>query len=312
MPNTSSSRGGSGGRRSSVSSGGTGSLSSPAATSHSESTIYAGHDEENVHDDDEEPVPGLEPDDDDTTDPFDRDDDDSIGDGGDSDIEGEEVLEHTNAARASLFDRMNEMSEDGRINRNQHEVADEFDDLIAGDRVFFDYETTDLKIHRPPQSWTPKPIIASAQEPPFDEVDNPGEWPEHVFQPKFTEKGSSKKHSHHELPAGLRVVPQDLETGKRTAGDYEFIYDGSFDQSGYFLNPFRPGSDTEGARSSSLDINKLIAHGLALDTLHQPGWWHQLVLPFCDPSKSGINGDGRKGYYQPVTSFTAMYMAQEN
>ena len=39
-------------------------------------------------------------------------------------------------------------------------------------------------------------------------------------------------------------------------------------------------------------------------------FFHQLLLPMCDPSQSGIRGDPRKGYYSHVTNFSNLYKFQ--
>lgn len=164
-------------------------------------------------------------------------DNESIVGRGDSDEEGEEAAFHFETVRENVLLKNFKTADDGRIHRNQYEVVDEFEELIAGNRVCFDCETTDLKIPRVPEDWRPKPIAAATGELPFDQVNNPGNWEQHCFEAKFNESG--KKYTAHEMPAGAQVCPKNEDTVKQTAGDYEFIYDGSFDQLHYFGAPFR-------------------------------------------------------------------------
>ena len=56
------------------------------------------------------------------------------------------------------------------------------------------------------------------QQPEFSEVDNPGNWPEYCYRPKFKSTGKSNRpngpYEYHALPTGVTPVPQD-DNGNR-------------------------------------------------------------------------------------------------
>lgn len=120
-------------------------------------------------------------------------------------------------------------------------------------------------------------------------------------------------YSHHVTPAGARAVPVNPATGKRTEGDWEFHYNGWKDQSN---NPAfcRAGSTRdnifpEGRPSAKLDAKLLEKMGLTPERMKDRDalFFHQLLLPMCDPSKSGIDGDPRKPFYTEVATCTNLY-----
>jgi hypothetical protein len=74
-----------------------------------------------------------------------------------------------------------------------------------------------------PSDWTPPIAKAEKGKPMFETVDNnPGEWPQFTYRPKFQKTGP-KNYAHHLLPTGAQPVPADPQ-GKWVVGDWEFHY----------------------------------------------------------------------------------------
>jgi hypothetical protein len=61
-----------------------------------------------------------------------------------------------------------------------------------------------------PSDWTAPIPKAEKGEPTFESVDNPGEWPQFTYCPKFQKTGT-KNYAHHSLPTGARPVPVNPE-----------------------------------------------------------------------------------------------------
>ena len=128
--------------------------------------------------------------------------------------------------------------------------------LVKGGKKveYQDWRTTNLQITKVPVCWVPKPVAEGT--PACNEVDNPGDWDELTFIPKYKKKG---KYLHHMLPTSAMPVPLDLRTGRQIKDGWEFCYDGSWAQDeSEFLGPFHPCADVSGACKSSLDGKKLI------------------------------------------------------
>ena len=68
------------------------------------------------------------------------------------------------------------------------------------------------------------PKVNQGEPPSFDDIDNPGNWGDYVFQPKFTNpKDGPKKYKHHSLPSGASPVPKNA-SGKRVSEGWNFTY----------------------------------------------------------------------------------------
>ena len=77
-----------------------------------------------------------------------------------------------------------------------------------------------LKIAEVPEAWqAPEPKVCQG-EPPFDQVDNPGQWNSFCFRPKFSR---SKEYLFHTLPSGARPVAMD-SSGNRSINGWDFHY----------------------------------------------------------------------------------------
>ena len=163
---------------------------------------------------------------------------------------------------------------------------------------------SNIKLPRPDPEWEPPAVKEEKGEPHFHNVDNPGQWDRYYFQPKFV-RGGTKEYICHQLPTGAVPVPKGKD-GKRTVGDWEFHYNG-------FKNedmPYRHGATTSNLfpkeMEGHLDADILKKLGLTKERVTKVDalFFFQLILPFCDPSKSGIEDDPRYPYYTEVEKFT--------
>ena len=64
-------------------------------------------------------------------------------------------------------------------------------------------------------------------------------------------------------------------------------------------------------RGPKLDETLLESHGINDTTINSPLHFYQLLLPLCDPSRSGIRGDGRMPFWTTATDCTNMYATCE-
>jgi hypothetical protein len=173
----------------------------------------------------------------------------------------------------------------------------------------------------PPDDWTRTAPKVDKGEPPFEEVDNPGNWSDFVFRPKFDRK-KGLKYLYHCLPTGATVVPKN-ENGKRMVGEWEFHYDG------YTTNPsaavdahhqFRSGATKENifpeSRKGCLDGDILKRLGLTpermrgADGLPDAFFFYQLLLPIHDTART-VRNDPRVSYYQRVNEWSLLYAVTE-
>jgi hypothetical protein len=54
-------------------------------------------------------------------------------------------------------------------------------------------------------------------------------------------------------------------------------------------------------------VGRLKKHGINSDSLDSPIHFYQLLLPICDPSRSGIEGDGCMPFYTLARTYTNTY-----
>ena len=169
-----------------------------------------------------------------------------------------------------------------------------------------------------PDDWVlPEPLL-EANEPPFDEIDNPGKWHPFTLKPVYDKKHPKRKvgpknpskYVGHFLSTGCTVVPKG-EDGKRVVEDWEFFYDGwnedlSHHHGATRLNPFPE------ERKGKLDYPLLKKLGLTGQRLKDQDalFFFQLLFPICDTSKSGIDGDPRMSYYSKVQRWSAKYASE--
>ena len=142
-----------------------------------------------------------------------------IGDGGDSDVEGDEYEIHKRGVSEICSER-----EDDAIEVDELDARGEFKDIVdltgtGGMNVIGKISVAseedrelqgkykDVKIYRAPDDWTNPPAKPERGEPNFDDVDNPGAWPPFIFSPTFASRGKTSKYKHHALPTGCVPVP---------------------------------------------------------------------------------------------------------
>ena len=226
--------------------------------------------------------------------------DEEEADGGDSDVEGPECelyeltaeeLKKESSVEAAMH------SKDGNPVSIHRMSADGWNDISNGGH-------SEVEIPKPDPDWVPPAVKEKKGEPAFKDVDNPGDWDEFYFRPKFA-KGSNGKYIAHQLPTGAIPVPKDKD-GQRKHGDWEFHYKGFANEE----KTFRRGASTTNLfpeeMKGCLDANLLRKLGLTKKRMEETDalFFYQLLLPICDPSKSGVEGDPRKPYYTEVERFT--------
>ena len=168
------------------------------------------------------------------------------GDGGDSDVEGDEVQIHESAVVIGRGDGDDIEPEDSRGKTIGLGVVDLTDSsgtvngsiLMTEGNVSMTQLTDtlnqcDVKISTPPADWTAPLAQEDRGEPKFEDVDNPGKWPRYCYRPIFSGRLSTAKYKHHSLPTGAMPVPKNSEGIRKTDDGWEFHYNG-------WENPGRP------------------------------------------------------------------------
>ena len=237
------------------------------------------------------------------------------GDGGDSDVEGLELDLH---GGKELDTREKDVAlEDAIVPDIEGDVKGFLRVSAAGTADFIGEigeNSSNLEINK--NIFLPKPPVdyvvpqLKDGEPPFNLVDNPGGWDRFYFQPKWTKsKQGIKKYAGHYLPTGAIPVPVGPD-GSRKCGAWEFHYKG-FDNGN--STSYRRGATTSNLfpkeMEGALDAEILEKLGLTEKRMKEvdPLFFFQLLLPFCDTSKSGIPNDPRKSYYTECSKFTNSY-----
>ena len=242
------------------------------------------------------------------------------GDGGDSDVEGDECLifesDDESESESVIVEAKDFGTSKGFVNLTDSSGG------VVGNVIFEEGDVCraelddssvpkDVKIYKPPTDWTIPMTRHERGEPKFEDVDNPGNWPQYCFRPKFkkgTAKGAKPKYTHHQLPTGAVPVPKNKE-GNRHINGWEFHYKG-------WKNPgtqHRRGATTANMFPKEtlgcLDADVLAKLGLNKVRMGITGetdalFFYQLILPICSPQFSGIKDDPRKSYYHEVERFT--------
>jgi hypothetical protein len=218
------------------------------------------------------------------------------GDGGDSDEEGDEANLHNESVNVAARLGM---------------IGDDFDDVDLD--VNDDGEQL-CCLPGAPNNWLPPqpPLTFKGYQPKgnapptFEDVDNPAGWTDYMFQPKY----KSNNYECHLSPTGARVVPAGSD-GKRVINGWEFHYNG-WDGDDFSKRTYVRGNATAECvkppeRVGVLDVNKLKKFGINKHSMHNPLVWYQLILPICDPEKSGIEEDGRMPFYTTARQCTNIY-----
>ena len=245
--------------------------------------------------------------------------DHSGGDGGDSDVEGDEVLIHESAVVTGRDDSDDIEPEDFRGKTLGLGIVDLTDSsgtgkgsiLMADGNVSMTQLTDtlnqcDVKISTPPVDWTTPVAQENRGEPKFEDVDNPGKWPRYCFRPIFAGRSSTTKYKHHALPTGAMPFPKNAEGNRKTDDGWEFHYDG-------WKNPGRP--HRHGATATNMfpegtegSLDATVLKNLGLTKLRMEHadalFFLQLILPICNTKLSGIQNDPRMSYYHEVETHT--------
>ncbi len=220
----------------------------------------------------------------------------AVGDGGDSDEEGEEAAIHN-----FLRVRTNGLSAMDR---------DRGEELTSNPNAA-------VSLPGAPPGWIPPQppedhVYAPKHDAPaeFCNVDNPGDYDSFSFQAKYKDQ----KYIGHFTPAGAKIAPRGLD-GKRFAGGYEFFYKGwtadQFAKNTYVRGDAKYGNLKPDSRKGCLDVVVLKLLGMNKDRLDDPLFFYQLLFPLCEPSKSGIAGDKRMPYHTQTAAYTNIYAATE-
>ena len=238
-------------------------------------------------------------------------------DGGDSDVEGEEMQDFMEVANVANAEK-NETAYD-MFDVNEDVFSFAIADKHVKNNIIIDEDEILKKVHRPPEGWV-APAPQSSAEPAFASLDNPGGWSDYVYTPRYkAPRGGTKTYQYHCLPTGCTVAPKDNE-GRYKVGDWEFFYTGW--ETKLDKNRMRNGATPDNLfpeeRDGYLDIDLLKRLGLDVNRMKRDGdennpdalFFHQLLLPICDPRKLGISGDERLPFYTEVERFSNLYAFQ--
>ncbi len=215
-----------------------------------------------------------------------------VGDRGDSDGEGDEML---------LID----------FNTNQS-----IEETLERDLIEADVDAYDIgAIPGSPKNWEPpqppsnfKPYEPKFGAPPWERINNHGKWCQYTYQPKYA-KG---KYLGHFTPGGATVIPPNAN-GERKCGDWEFYYNGYNANEVDRNNYVRGGADSENhmpdSRSGKLDGELLKKHGLTIERVKSCDalFLFNLLLPIHIPKLSGVEDDNRMQFFSIVRAWTNMY-----
>jgi len=133
------------------------------------------------------------------------------------------------------------------------------------------------------------------------------------FKAKYAPKG--KEYMGHFTPAGAKVVIAN-EFGHREVNGWKFYYNGWIPDD-FNCKTFIRGNSTReyiksNDRKGRLDAALLKAHGLTSERMACDSFiFLQLLLPVCDPRRSGIIDDGRMPFFCTVTLHTNGYVVME-
>ena len=132
-----------------------------------------------------------------------------------------------------------------------------------------------------------------------------------MFRPDFDKGRPTGSHyTMHTLPTGATPVPKG-ENGQRKIRGWDFYYGGLENENTKYN--VRSGSRPENLfpkdRMGSLDGELLSKMGLTTErmVLGDALSFYQLLLPICNPTRSGIPGDARKPFFSKVEEFTNSY-----
>ena len=92
------------------------------------------------------------------------------------------------------------------------------DDIEVSDRNMVELQgkipndlPENVKIHCVPEDWVNPAPNTEKNEPPFDSIDNPGQWSSYAFRPVFKKEGGTSVYKHHCLPTGCVPVEENSQ-----------------------------------------------------------------------------------------------------
>ena len=202
------------------------------------------------------------------------------GDGGDSDIEGEDRREFEEVALEAMEEKIQANTDDSNAvahTEKQYEVL--LSQMTSGNLT---------RLPAPPEDWVAPAPKTIKGEPSFIAVDNPGDWCEYTYRAEFDSKG---RYKHHTIPTG--AVPVPLKDGERKLGGWEFHYDGWESDNNNYRKHVTPDNMFPQERKGCLDVDKLRSLGLSKARMKDCDalFFYQLLLPIGDAGRSGVEGD---------------------
>ncbi len=155
-----------------------------------------------------------------------KEDENEVGDGGDSDGEGDGYDCVTSSREGMKEVERERLAHDAQ--EIEHDVEVDDDDAVICDKT----NNVQTALFGAPKGWSPpgqpanwNPKVNSLKgEPHMDDVDNPGGWSSFTYRPMFRAKGG--QYIGHAMPAGATDVPVNEATGKRESEGFEFFYNG--------------------------------------------------------------------------------------
>lgn len=162
----------------------------------------------------------------------------------------------------------------------------------------------------PPDWVRPEPKTEQG-EPAWDKVDNPFGAGSFVLRPVFAKTGD-KQYLGHALPTKAMAVPAGAD-GKRSIGGWDFHYGDVADTGVPGLSHVTHEIPFPKEREGCLDQGLLKKMDLTPARMQEGDalFFRQLLLPMCDPRKSGIEGDPRTAYYTDKERFTNLYATRD-
>ena len=228
------------------------------------------------------------------------------GDGGDSDVEGELCGDLDEAVAEAELER--------RIHEHDNEIAQFTDRNVTiltakeADNYGCNIELQKY-VPTPPISWTPDIPKTHLDQPLlFEDVDNPGDWLEYAYRPEFNTPAKGGKYKGHFLPTGATPVEVNAD-GNRICGGWTFHYSGWENETEYKRSDVTDDELFPQSRKGCLDGDILERLGLTKEKMQMGDalFFLQLLLPICDPKKSGVTADPRLPFYSEVVNHSNLY-----
>lgn len=145
-------------------------------------------------------------------------DDENEQGSGDSVADADELEDLDSALKESLHNRLLQL-----IQNEDDDTA--IDDSEQNGILLQKGVDKEVALPSPPSNWAPPTRKIEKLEPPFVLVDNPGDWSEFTFRPKFErKKGANGMYIAHVLPTGAQPVAKNNESGERVCAGWKFHY----------------------------------------------------------------------------------------